>query len=328
MPLIRSKSKKAFEENMKAEMQAGKPQNQALAIAYDMKRRAGKRKMAEGGDVKSSEIQAVRNKEALRRISDKGGKGVHPESYSREESHSDVGNHLKQINSKMAPKHKEKIIAQAKEEHKRVLSELKAMPKPKLAEGGMIKSKMQPRMAESSIIKPRLRSDIDQEAMRQHEEHMMRSMQPEDHEQTSDAQEEQIEHDIQDDQAEMLARGGEVEMIDEQPMEEEQEEHHNSIAAAIMSRRKRMAEGGLMHEGDEMLKEGEVDLDDNGREIPNQFYHQNEDEALEQNLDHDIMDMDQPMDSNEHGDDIDSDKHDMISQIRSKMNRQRQFKVK
>lgn len=47
MPLIKSKSPKAFEKNLKAEMHAGKPQDQALAIAYSVKRKA--KKMAEGG---------------------------------------------------------------------------------------------------------------------------------------------------------------------------------------------------------------------------------------------------------------------------------------
>ena len=46
MPLIKSKSRKAFVSNLKAEMEAGKPQNQALAIAYAVKRRA---KRASGG---------------------------------------------------------------------------------------------------------------------------------------------------------------------------------------------------------------------------------------------------------------------------------------
>lgn len=50
MPLIKSKSKKAFEENIKSEMDAGKPQKQSLAIAYAVKRKAPK-KMAEGGEV-------------------------------------------------------------------------------------------------------------------------------------------------------------------------------------------------------------------------------------------------------------------------------------
>lgn len=45
MPLKKSKSKKAFSENIKTEMQAGKPQKQAVAIAYSVKRKAqGKKK--------------------------------------------------------------------------------------------------------------------------------------------------------------------------------------------------------------------------------------------------------------------------------------------
>lgn len=40
MPLVKSKSPKAFEKNLKAELAAGKPKKQALAIAYDVQRRA------------------------------------------------------------------------------------------------------------------------------------------------------------------------------------------------------------------------------------------------------------------------------------------------
>jgi hypothetical protein len=49
MPLKKSKSAKAFEHNLKAEIHAGKPQKQAIAIAYSVKRKA---KKAEGGEVK------------------------------------------------------------------------------------------------------------------------------------------------------------------------------------------------------------------------------------------------------------------------------------
>ena len=42
MPLKKSKSKKAFGENVATEMRAGKPQKQALAIAYSVKREAEK----------------------------------------------------------------------------------------------------------------------------------------------------------------------------------------------------------------------------------------------------------------------------------------------
>lgn len=41
MPLIKSSSKKAVGENIKAEESAGKPRKQAIAIALDVQRRAG-----------------------------------------------------------------------------------------------------------------------------------------------------------------------------------------------------------------------------------------------------------------------------------------------
>lgn len=47
---MKRKSQKAFESNIKAEMDSGKPQKQALAIAYSVKRRS---KKASGGMVKS-----------------------------------------------------------------------------------------------------------------------------------------------------------------------------------------------------------------------------------------------------------------------------------
>jgi hypothetical protein len=53
MPLMHGKSKKAFSHNVESEMHAGKPQDQSLAIAYSVKRKAGKKKMASGGTVES-----------------------------------------------------------------------------------------------------------------------------------------------------------------------------------------------------------------------------------------------------------------------------------
>ena len=44
MPLVKSTSKKAFAKNIKKEMAAGKPQKQAVAIAYATKREAAKTK--------------------------------------------------------------------------------------------------------------------------------------------------------------------------------------------------------------------------------------------------------------------------------------------
>lgn len=48
MPLMHGKSEKAFTHNVRAEMEAGKPQKQSLAIAYAMKK---KKKMADGGEI-------------------------------------------------------------------------------------------------------------------------------------------------------------------------------------------------------------------------------------------------------------------------------------
>ena len=48
MPLVKSSSKSAFRKNVGAEVKAGKPVKQAVAIAYSVKRKAtakkGKRK--------------------------------------------------------------------------------------------------------------------------------------------------------------------------------------------------------------------------------------------------------------------------------------------
>ena len=43
MPLVKSTSRNAFRKNVKAEIKAGKPQKQAVAIAYSVKREAAKK---------------------------------------------------------------------------------------------------------------------------------------------------------------------------------------------------------------------------------------------------------------------------------------------
>lgn len=42
MPLVKSKSPEAFRKNIKAEIKAGKPVKQAVAIAYNVKRESAK----------------------------------------------------------------------------------------------------------------------------------------------------------------------------------------------------------------------------------------------------------------------------------------------
>ena len=43
MPLVKSTGKVAFRKNIKAEVKAGKPVKQAVAIAYAVKRQAAKK---------------------------------------------------------------------------------------------------------------------------------------------------------------------------------------------------------------------------------------------------------------------------------------------
>ena len=54
MPLMQGKSKKAFSKNVATEMDAGKPQKQSLAIAYNIKRKNSK-KFAKGGLVSAKD---------------------------------------------------------------------------------------------------------------------------------------------------------------------------------------------------------------------------------------------------------------------------------
>jgi len=44
MPLVKSPTPKAFSKNVAAEVKAGRPQKQAVAIAYSVKKQAEKKK--------------------------------------------------------------------------------------------------------------------------------------------------------------------------------------------------------------------------------------------------------------------------------------------
>lgn len=57
MPLIHGKSQKAFEKNIKTEMEHGKPMKQSLAIAYAVKRKAQHK--AKGGFIGSHQSKAI-----------------------------------------------------------------------------------------------------------------------------------------------------------------------------------------------------------------------------------------------------------------------------
>ncbi len=97
MPLIHSGSKPAFVSNLKAEMDAGKPQKQALAIAFSEKRRS----RATGGQVFEGPIvSSVPGRTDKHEMDVAAGSYVLPSSHvaSLGEDNTLAGmNHLKQL---------------------------------------------------------------------------------------------------------------------------------------------------------------------------------------------------------------------------------------
>ena len=86
------------------------------------------------------------------------------------------------------------------------------------------------------------------------------------------------------------------------------DEHYASIADAIMAKAKskRFADGGMVDIEENEEPEYESEDEENGVEHASRFGEHMEDKS-------------QPMDSNEHGDLLDSDDHDMIDTIRRKI---------
>jgi len=350
MPLMHGKSKKAFSKNVETEMESGKPQKQALAIAYSVKRKP--KKMADGGPVSA-----------------KSEKRPMPETKA-EDVHEVARN---------AAKHA--ISAEAD-----FAEEKRPMPK----KGMRTTAIKHPSMAQSPIIKAKLRDEEDQletseapAAPSEQPPHEDDEMDAKSHGPSTpslkmkkmatggkvheDSEESKLRHDesdmeadlapsedegddmtLSDDELDQKRNGNRVpDMEDEHsthrapyaaggeidPMDEEMEEHHASISAAIMAKRAKLHEmvaSGAMdedHAAEDMMAEGgEVDLDLNAEEQPNEYYHANEHEALKENYDEDMHDVTQPMDSNEHADEEESEsenKHDMISAIRTKMAKKR-----
>lgn len=140
MPLSQGKSKAAFSKNVKTEMEHGKPQKQAVAIAYAVKRR--RKHEAHGGEMAT--LDNCENCMA------KGG-SVDPESPWSEEAQekrkgqSIQGALVRSANATDNPHHKEVRNAGAYREAALTLSDLKKNPGPTtgksgFAEGGAVDS--------------------------------------------------------------------------------------------------------------------------------------------------------------------------------------------
>lgn len=178
MPLNKSGSKKAFSENVRTEMHHGKPQKQALAIAYSTMRRAGHKmakggecmacggpcQYAEGGQIGQNMEKVASNPapragdqpDAAKKFSSafhaKGGevKGVHKSAFNypidkADEGMSEAGHQARRMEDAQYQDEEkssgEYHKQQALSKHREVIGELKSMPKPKLkglAHGGPV----------------------------------------------------------------------------------------------------------------------------------------------------------------------------------------------
>ncbi len=146
MPLIHSKTPKAFKKNIETEMHAGKPQKQAVAIAYSEQRAAGRKKMSAGGEMEcvGSECKGCSSDNCYAE-----GGAVGTTRFDNEKGvHRDLGTVGGQpgmsaagysVRAQKEGRYKQFEHPDPKQTHKRTLEDLQTMKKPNLyAEGGEV----------------------------------------------------------------------------------------------------------------------------------------------------------------------------------------------
>lgn len=382
MPLIKSKSKKAFSHNVEAEMKSGKPQDQSLAIAYSVKRKP--KKMASGGAVNESAksehrpMPEERDKDSAMVSRNSGNKPPMNDSMTSRPDivQSQRGPRTQPIkHPKMVPSnafstrlynYEDELLQSAKpnegpqeqpakyydeEGADRQGPDTPSLHMKRMARGGPI---MEPRDEGIELMERSDEADMQSRlSSSQHGEQPKGQYDEEGpNRQGPDVSDMEREHNngrkpyaqggpIDRDEKWSVVRsagghgnifikdaeGGMIENPDID-LDEMEDERHSSIAAAIMAKRQKMADGGILsHDSIYSDESDQADLSRNADEDANEEdqlsfnalrkENYSESEGLEQ--------LDSPMDSNEHGHDIDSDRHDMVSRIRSKMKSRRQF---
>ncbi len=357
MPLMKAKSPKAFEHNFKAEMSAGKPKDQSLAIAYAVKRKA--KKMARGGMVNDSAkyesrpMPNERDKDSSMVSRNSGKKALQDSQWTDNPTVAQAQRPSKTPLSQ--PRMVESSVIRArplgmlKDDEAHIMDTMSPdgygkQPKSEYNEDGASRSGTKvPDMAVqhnnkkppyNKAIEDQYSQDMAAAEMKKTQAYAEGGMINNDVSMDA-AEEDMVEHPagLEEDDDQMAPAESEYMAghFAEGGMAEMDEDHQDSIAAAIMSRKK--AQMRLMSDSDEdrmvrMAEGGQVDLDINAEEQPNGYYRQNEDAALKENYDSDMDSMSQPTDSNEDGDmaeDDESDKHDMVSSIRKQMKSRKQF---
>lgn len=313
MPLIKSKSDKAFKKNVEKEMEAGKPQKQSLAIAFSVKKRA-KKKMASGGIVKGAE-----------RDENLGTPKAKPDDHRLNEKDY-MGNDWA---GGPDPKAKEPNFASP------AMSDYMAGKRKQLAKGGMINNAESMKDSEEdNEVLPGAKPDNERRNQSQYMSGEMPDQLahggevPEDKQRSVDMKpahqglgeendmispsQKAAYHLEQAEKYQRMADGGMVNDLED--MDDAEED--NSPVDAIMSRRRKMADGGM------------VDLDANSEEsTADHGLKYLTDANLKEQYDLDQL-SDQPEDSNEMGDDREEneeniDDSDIVGSIRRKMKSKR-----
>lgn len=324
MPLMPGRSKKAFSKNIETEMSEGKPQDQALAIAYSVKRKNKRKKMAQGGMVNES---AASERRPMPEERDKDSAMVSKNSGNKPAKHDSALDRSTvaqaQKPSRMPLKHPRMVPSNAfsvrmRDEEDNLMDS--ANPGPYDAQppkhnneegadrqGPDTKSLHMKKMANGGMINEEVSMHEAEEDQVQHPEGLEEtnsSMSPPEDEFMSNH----------------FADGGEVEQAID---------HAASIAAAIMAKRKMMAEGGMLNGEDSIEahpEEDQADLARNAEEDMNLEDQSSFDAMRKENYSESdgLDDLDSPMDSVQHGDSREASEendHDrsLVSAIRRKM---------
>lgn len=313
MPLSHGKSKRAFEHNVKVEMDSGKPKDQALAIAYSVKRN-NRKKMAKGG-------MAYKNDSAV--TEDR------PMPSERDNDAAMVSR-----NSMKKPL---------------IDAEMTSRPDIKQAtKGGIFKIK-HPKMVPQNAYSVRMRDEEDDLEMSAKPNNGPQEQPPKRlDEEGADRQGPKVP-DMQrqhNNKRKPYAEGGSIEHeMMEQPHPEADEEHEDSLIATIMARRAAnkaldsgshdeddaamYAEGGEIHSHDSIYSDDsdQADLSRNADEDANEEDQLSFNALRKENYSESegLKQLSQPEDSNRHGHEIDSDDHDMVESVRRKISARRQF---
>jgi hypothetical protein len=302
MPLIKRTSKKALSKNIETEMHAGKPQKQALAIAFNTQRQARK-KMAFGGEFmgkKDSQPSQPSPQPSPGPSDDKSNtetamdsirKAFGPKKAKGDMMYAEGGEIRAGSRRPSADDEDEREMAMMEGASSEHGPELDARDESMSGIDGARDEREMDMMASGGEInfKDEHMTNID-DAADERDEHMLESA-PTSHAPEKRAGTKMVTEDSRDDmELSMmhLAKGG--------------------IADRIRAKQKMMAEGG------------EVDLQDNSDEHLNEEDQLSYKAARKKTYYDDSQISRQPMDSNEHGDELsDEDSHDMVSSIRKKM---------